>query len=227
MLVRSRRESRKRSSGICLTGGGSVDEVVLADEDLALAMQSGNDVAFEALVHRYHGALVGYLYRMCHDYHLAEDAAQESFVRFYTTIARYQYPRPLKAYLFAIASNCLKDYLKSAYARRVNAAGVGKDLEIAAGGAGIVVDPRQSLQDPGDHTVRRMERNEVVQAIQQLSFIYREALVLRFYEDLSIRDIAEALGIPEGTVKSRLYTAVRRLTEVMLKGGDVACRSGA
>lgn len=81
MLVRSRRESRKRSNGICLTGGGSVDEVVLADEDLALAMQSGNDVAFEALVHRYHGALVGYLYRMCHDYHLAEDAAQESFVR--------------------------------------------------------------------------------------------------------------------------------------------------
>jgi len=69
MLVRSRRESRKRSNGICLTGGGSVDEVVLADEDLALAMQSGNDVAFEALVHRYHGALVGYLYRMCHDYH--------------------------------------------------------------------------------------------------------------------------------------------------------------
>jgi RNA polymerase sigma-70 factor (ECF subfamily) len=72
-----------------------------------------------------------------------------------------------------------------------------------------------------------MERNEVVQAIQQLSFIYREALVLRFYEDLSIRGIAEALGIPEGTVKSRLHTAVRRLKEVMLKGGDVACRSGA
>ncbi|MDD4336726.1 MAG: sigma-70 family RNA polymerase sigma factor, partial [Firmicutes bacterium] len=56
---------------------------------------------------------------------------------------------------------------------------------------------------------------------------YREALVLRFYEDLSIREIAEALGIPEGTVKSRLHTAVRRLKEVMLKGGDTACRDGA
>lgn len=203
-----------------------MEGIVLADEDLALAMQSGNDVAFEALVHRYHGPLLGYLYRMCHDHHMAEDAAQESFVRFYTTITRYQYPRPVKAYLFAIASNCLKDYLKSAYARRVNAAGVGKDLEIAAGGAGAVVDPR-NLQDPGDQAVRRMERNEVVQAIQQLSFIYRETLVLRFYEDLPIRDIAEALGIPEGTVKSRLHTAVRRLKEVMLKGGDTACRDGA
>lgn len=100
-------------------GGRGLDGQRISDEDLARQIRDGNEPAFEALVHRYHRPLLGYLYRMCHDYHLAEEAAQECFTRFYVARARYKYPNPLRPYLYAIASNCLRDYLKSAYARHV------------------------------------------------------------------------------------------------------------
>lgn len=198
----------------------------ISDEDLARQIRDGNEPAFEALVHRYHRPLMGYLYRMCHDHHLAEEAAQECFTRFYLTRARYKYPNPLKPYLYAIAANCLKDYLKSAYARRVVASDPTSGMY--PGRAGVQVDDPSDIcpgagdrGDPQDEAVRRLERREVVEAIAGLPYVYREMLVLRFYQGLTIREISQALGAPEGTVKSRLFTAVQRLKEVI---GDAARR---
>jgi RNA polymerase sigma factor (sigma-70 family) len=199
-------------------GGKGLDGQRISDEDLARQIRDGNEPAFEALVHRYHRPLLGYLYRMCHDYHLSEEAAQECFTRFYLTRARYKYPKPLKPYLYAIAANCLKDYLKSAYARRVivhdPAPGMGSGRVAAESQAPFdVCHGAGDRGDPQDEAVRRLERREVVEAIAQLPYTYREALVLRFYQGLTIREISQALEVPEGTVKSRLFTAVQRLKE--------------
>jgi len=195
-----------------------LDEPRISDEDLARQIRDGNEPAFEALVHRYHGPLLGYLYRMCHDHHLAEEAAQECFTRFYLTRARYKYPSPLKPYLYAIAANCLKDYLKSAYARRVVASdptcGMYPGRAGAEGDDPLDICPGAGDRgDPQDEAVRRMERREVVGALARLPYIHREALVLRFYQGLAIGEISQALRIPEGTVKSRLFAAVQRLKE--------------
>ena len=122
----------------------------ISDEDLGRRIQDGNEPAFEALVHRYHRPLLGYLYRMCHDHHLAEEAAQECFTRFYLTRARYRYPSPLKPYLYAIAANCLKDYLKSAYARRV----IAHDPAPGMGSGRVAAEsqaPFDACHGAGDH----------------------------------------------------------------------------
>lgn len=67
--------------------------------------------------------------------------------------------------------------------------------------------------------MRRLERREVLEAIARLPYIYREALVLRLYQGLTIRETSQALEAPEGTVKSWLFTAVQRLKEII---GDTA-----
>ncbi|MEA4883121.1 MAG: RNA polymerase sigma factor [Clostridia bacterium] len=196
-----------------------MNEVSLSDERLALQCQHGNEAAFEVLVHRYHGPLLGYLYRMCRDVDLAEEAAQECFARFCATIDRYRYPGPVRPYLFTIACNCLKDYLKSAYARRVRLYGDVGESEARPSGP--------SDNDAHDEAVSRLERREVVEALAQLPFIYREALVLRFYQDLSIPEVAKALGVPEGTVKSRLHGAVNKLKRIMEDKGAGECAGDA
>lgn len=173
----------------------------LTDEELAREFQAGNEAAFETLVYRYHARLVGYLFRMSHNYHLAEDIVQECFIRLYTSIGRYKFPAPFKPWVYAIAVNAFRDYTRSAYARRVVPAGGGSEID-ASGGASA---------NSGDLMLRKAERDEVIQALSKLSDIYREVIVLRFYEDLKIGEIAEVLGVPEGTVKSRLAMAVSKL----------------
>lgn len=185
----------------------------LTDEDLAREFGRGNEAAFEALVHRYHGPLLGYLYRMCRDAGLAEEVLQDCLLRFCLTIDRYQYPSPLKPYIYAIAANRLKDHFKSAYVRHVDLVPAMRECD--GGGA--------APNDACDEVVRRLERREVVDAIAALPYVYREVLVLRFYQDLSVQEVAQALRIPPGTVKSRLHAAVSKLKQMMADGRLGAC----
>lgn len=183
----------------------------LTDEELAREFQAGNEAAFETLVYRYHARLVGYLFRMSHNYHLAEDIVQECFIRLYTSIGRYKFPAPFKPWVYAIAVNAFRDYTRSAYARRV------VPDSAASGCAGSSLGGRSGVRAGGasasseDLMLRKAERDEVIRALSKLSDIYREVIVLRFYEDLKIGEIAEVLGVPEGTVKSRLAMAVSKL----------------
>ncbi len=177
-------------------------EAELTDEDLAREFQEGNEAAFEALVHRFHGPLIGYLYRMCSDASIAEEVAQDCFLRFCSTVDCYRYPSPLKPYMFAIAANRLKDHFRSAYARQVDVVpNVDVDSVRCAAAQG----------DACDEAVRRIDRREVARTLAQLPYLSREVLVLRFYQDLTVPEIAQALSIPPGTVKSRLHTAINKL----------------
>lgn len=169
------------------------------DEELAQGMQRGYTADLATLVDRHHHALIGFLFRMGGDRRLAEDLAQETFVRLLRSIRQYQYPRPFKPWLYAIASNLARDHFKSADARYTDA--LDEAFEIAT--------EADTWALSGD------EIAQVHGALQRLPTQQREALVLRYYNDLSLQEIADALHIPVGTVKSRLSLGLRRMKQML------------
>ena len=176
---------------------------MVSDEELARQLQLGNDVAFETLVHRYHGPIFGYIYRQLSGSPEVEDLVQKTFIRVYTRIALYEFPRPFKPWLYRILLNLCRDYWKS------------KDKELLTLFQDPLSEPRRE-----DSIFSRMEtRNDLVVALHSLELSYREVLVLRFFQDLKIKEIADVLEIPEGTVKWRLFQALRQLKDQLEKGG--------
>ncbi|MCU0496307.1 MAG: RNA polymerase sigma factor [Anaerolineae bacterium] len=173
-----------------------------SDETLAQAIQHGDRSAVGELVTRHHGPLVGYLYRMTGEQRLlAEDLAQETFVRLLRSIHTYQYPRPFKAWLYALATHLARDHYKSADTQRTIALSV--DFEIAADDL------------PEQQAILNDQSQRVAMAIHTLPPHQREAIVLRYYQGLSHAEIGAALHIPIGTVKSRLSIGLARLRELL------------
>jgi RNA polymerase sigma-70 factor (ECF subfamily) len=175
---------------------------VYTDEDLALGVQRGNADDLAVLVERHHSPLLGYLYRMTGgDRSLAEDLVQEAFLRVLRSIGQYRHPRPFKPWLYAIATNLARDHYKRAETR--HAADAQLDIEVIRG-----PDAR-----PEDRLVADQEAQQVAAAVMALPAHQRETVVLRYYQLLSLSEIAETLGVPLGTVKSRLHLGLRRLRE--------------
>lgn len=199
---------------------------MVTDEELARQLQAGNEAALEALVHRYHARIFGYVYRLVNDYHETQDIVQECFIRACGGIGRYSYPRPFKPWIYAIATNLCRDWAKSAYRRRVVLAEPGEGGDALAAGE---PRPQDSVPSPDEFLQRQAERAAMMRALASLPEINRQVLVLRFYEELKITEIADVLGIPEGTVKSRLAAAVRQLRDALCgeeKGGEAIGDAG-
>ncbi|HEV2661884.1 MAG TPA: RNA polymerase sigma factor [Ktedonobacteraceae bacterium] len=177
---------------------------LLSDEQLMVGVLSGETRALSLLVERHYGPLLGYLYRFLGgDRPLAEDIVQETFLRVLQR-GSYQPGRPFKPWLYAIAINQGRDYFKSARVRR----DVAQDEEIMEGIYDTTPGPEEAaLSDEQGHMV--------AVALGQLSEEYRVTLILRFYNGLSLQEIAETLHIPLGTVKSRLSTGTRRLRALL------------
>jgi len=175
---------------------------VITDEQLALQLQQGHRAALATLVGRHYDALLGYLYRMMSgDRALAEDLVQETFLRVLTAVQQYQHPRPFKPWLYAIATNLARNHYKRADTRHTDS--VDDDLECEDGDV------------PEDVLLARDEVQAVIAALAALSDEQREVIVLYYYQSLEGPEIAAALNIPLGTVRSRLAAGVRRLRQWM------------
>jgi RNA polymerase sigma-70 factor (ECF subfamily) len=175
---------------------------VQTDESLAYRIQQGNLHDLKILVERYHGPLLGYLYRLTGgDRALAEDLVQEAFLRVLRSIHRYQYPRRFKPWLYTIATNLGRDHYKSlAYRQTVSMSETTLDhMSGHTSGAPEVVVLAQD------------EAEAVRVVLLSLPEHQREAVILRYYQDLSLAEMAETLGVPVGTVKSRLSLGMKRL----------------
>lgn len=173
------------------------------DEDLALRIKNGTPKsagALTLLVERHHSPLLGYLYRMTNGNRpLAEDLVQETFLRVLRAIDRYQYPRPFKAWLYAIATNLARDHFKRADTRRTDTV-PDERLQRFAG-----------EHNPEHRILAEDESRRVIDALTGLPEHQRAALILRYYQELPLAEIANILDIPVGTVKSRLSIGLKRL----------------
>jgi RNA polymerase sigma factor (sigma-70 family) len=173
----------------------------VTDEDLMLRVQEGDQAAMEVLVRRYHRPIVAYLYRLSLDHHLAQDLAQECLFRLVGRAALYRYPQPLRPWLYRIATNIWRDHVKSAAYR----AWRSEQPDERAGEWAGSDRPVEEIVEA------RLLAAGALLALGQLDDLYREALLLRLSEDLTVPEIAHVLDIPEGTVKSRIFHGLRRL----------------
>lgn len=172
-----------------------------AESSLISRAQRGDRGAYGELVRRYHAGVINVVYRLCGDARLAEDAAQEAFIRGWLHLPSYNPRSSLRNWLYQIAVNAALDTLRKETKVSPNAL---EDLPLAA-------------SDPGPEAavIQAEQRTQVQRAILALPPSSRVVLVLREYEGLSYQEIASALEIPIGTVMSRLNFARSRLKEIL------------
>jgi len=165
--------------------------------ELITQAQQGDRRAFGELVRRHREGVVNVAYRMCGDANLAEDAAQEAFIRAWQHLPSYRPRSPFRHWVHRIATNVALDMLR-------------RERET------VDIDALSlpTLDKGPEAMVEGKERGERVrQAVLALPPASRAVLVLREYEGLSYREIADTLGIPIGTVMSRLNYARNRLRQ--------------
>lgn len=174
------------------------------DAELMAQVRDGNRDAFALVVDRYKDALVAYLARLSGSRERGEDLAQEAFVRLYRAVAADTYDEQgkLAPLLYRIALNVLRS--EERHARRFRA--LALLLPFAA--------PRPAVTQERD-ILRDEAQRQVADAITRLPPAFREPLVLRDIEDWSYEDIAHALDLPAGTVKSRIARGRQQLRELL------------
>jgi RNA polymerase sigma factor (sigma-70 family) len=177
---------------------------VATDEVLYARVREGDRAALAELVSRYHGPLLHFLYRMVNDEPTAEDLVQDTFVKLMTHQGNM--PRSFKSWVFTVARNLVYDLFRTASHRREVTLTVGSEAWLPASGPGV-----ERL------VARRADRETIAGILQALQPQHREVLVLRFYHDLKLREIAEIVDAPLGTVKSRLYHALKQAKSQLVR----------
>ena len=166
--------------------------------------QQGSDEAFTKLVQEHQTHVYNLCYRMLGEPEAAEDAAQESFLRAYQNLHRYDRNRPFPTWLLSIAAHYCIDRL-----RRRKLSMFSLDEESDEGTTYEIADP--ASPDPEAESVKREERDQLHVLLKDLDETDRAAIIMRYWYDYSEVEIAESLQLTVSAVKSRLHRARRSL----------------
>jgi RNA polymerase sigma-70 factor (ECF subfamily) len=183
-----------------------------SDEQLMDGVRRGDEAAFAALMARYDDPLRRHLASVVRDAAAAEDLTQEVFLRLWTRAEQWECRGAFRAWLFRIATNLALNHLRSVRRRREEPlAQPAGDLDTE----GEATLPDRLVDALAPDPAAALEAHEQMARIRDLLELLplekREVVRLVHEEDLEIREVAERLSIPEGTVKSRLYHARRHL----------------
>jgi RNA polymerase sigma-70 factor (ECF subfamily) len=169
-----------------MNAGASEDQT---DVERVLA---GNLSAFEGIVRRWQTPLVNLAYRFCHDRGRSEDMAQEAFLRAYRGLAQWRKDAVFSTWLFALATNLYRSELRRIPARTVSLEDIAEPPDTRPADR-----HQEDTAYDRDLAVRR--------AVFALPAKYREALTLFYFHDMDVATASRSLGLPEGTVKARLF----------------------
>lgn len=193
-----------------------------SDEALAVAAREGSEEAFRVLVERFERPIFGLLLRIVRRPELAEDLAQETFLKAHRALARFDANRKFSSWLFKIAHNAALDALRrSRQEPLLSLDTTGEEGESPPAAA----DP--AAENPFDRLAGRDLGRALDDALRSLKPQYREILLLRFGEELSYDELSEVLDLPLGTVKIHLFRARRDLARALAgRGWDPAEHGG-
>ena len=182
-----------------------------SDAELVGRALAGSEQAARELVGRHQRLVFNLIVRMVRDPALADDLAQETFVKVFTRLASYDSDYKFGSWILRIAHNTAIDHFRRARLRTASLDSTDDSTQTASLGS---TDPSPLA------LVERKELADVLDAaIDRLRPEYREVVVLRYQEDLSYEEIAETLALPLGTVKSYLHRARSELAELMTAAG--------
>ena len=192
-------------------GDGSGNGAGAADEDLLRRFRSNDDAtAFESLVHRNEQELFSYLRRYLGSAEMAEDVFQATFLQVHLKKEHFEEGRRFRPWLYTIATNQAID------AQRRNRRHRMVSLEYRTGGddVGSLVEMLSGRGQTADEQMEDEEAREWVRsAVEELPDTLKSTLLLVYNQGMKYREAADVLGIPVGTVKSRLHAALLKLNE--------------
>ncbi|HWN37680.1 MAG TPA: RNA polymerase sigma factor [Gammaproteobacteria bacterium] len=189
------------------------------DAELAARVAAGEPAAFEALMRRHNRTLFRTARAILRDDAEAEDALQEAYLQAYEAIGNYRAEAKLSTWLARIVAN---EALMRVRKRTRRAAIV--PLQAAASEDEINEIPDDNMDDSPERSAQRSEMRRLLEVeIDALPDDYRVVFVLRAVEELSVEETAEALGIPQATVRTRLFRARSLLREALASKIDLAC----
>jgi len=185
-------------------GGVSLGQ---SSEILIKEILKGNEAAMELLVKKNYNMVQSFIYRFIGDYNLSYDMTQEVFIKMMKNLNRFKFEDGnFESWLLKIASNHCKDYFRSNSFKQRNESSNIEDLDI----------------EDNDVVIDILEKNEkrkaVKKAVDGLPNLQREAIILKYYHDLKIKEISHITGYNENTVKSRLFNGIKNLKKII--GGD-------
>ena len=189
---------------------------LVSDEELLLEYRDhGNRPAFEELVHRYEKELFGYLRNYLSDPEMAEDVFQQTFLQIYLKCDQFEPERKLRPWLYAVATNQAIDHQRRFGRHRMASLDrrMGKDDESDTGSLVEVFDSQR--RGPVEESEKIEQAGEIRRAVDSLPEQTRQVVLLVYFQGLKYREAAQALGVPVGTVKSRLHGAIQKLGEVL------------
>ena len=176
----------------------------MTDEQAVLRCQNGEHEAFRHLVERYKDVLFGTAFLMTGNRSLAEEQVQEALLAAWRGIPGFESGRPVKPWLVRILVNAVVSQRRR---RAIDTVPLQNHSH---------ADDRPQ---PGEAVEAQLDRQEIREALAGLSADHRRVVVLRYFADLTVPELAEAIGVREGTVKSRLSRALGQLRDQLATGG--------
>jgi RNA polymerase sigma-70 factor, ECF subfamily len=175
----------------------------ITDSQLVRRLQANDRAAFEDVVERYYGRVYRQLWHLCGQVETAADLTQETFVQAWKSLPSFQGRSGLRTWLYTIAVRVWQRW-----------------KERSSGHEHLLLDElADTLPDPDGDPAALAETHHlqeaVREALQRLPEAYREALVLFYLQGMKYQEIADALGIPLGTVKSRLHGGLQRIKTLL------------
>ncbi len=181
---------------------------LIDDEMLVAQFKSGSQKAFDELMKRYERRIFGYLLRSVRNYEDAEELTLEVFFKAYRALNSWEPKAKFSTWLYTIASNLSIDYHRSKSRKPVFILEDEDVIEKRLVATDISSNPEKHLEDK--------ERGRIIrEAVDELSSKQKAVFMLTRYEGLQIKEVAETLGLAEGTVKIHLHRAMKKLQTIL------------
>lgn len=183
------------------------------DIEMMLRFKAGDTGAFHQLFHRHKGRVIQYCYRFCGHPAVAEELAQETFLRVYTAAPRYRPKARFRTWLFRIAANvCLNEIRRPDHRNRIEPLDpTDANPEKEAGNVATPVGDDR----PDEQFARREQQQRVRDAIAQLPREQRAALLLRVEQEFSYKEIGRQIGRTENHVKALIHRGRNKLRQTL------------
>jgi len=177
------------------------------DEELLAAYRDGDRASFASLVERYQRELFHFLVRFLGDRAAAEDIFQETFLQVHQSADQFDLQRRFRPWLFTISANKARDLMRSQARRPTNP--LQASINSGDDDSGQFIDLMESADAMPGEAMEREELQKLVQTtVEGMPEHLREILLLSYFHQFPYKEISDILGIPLGTVKSRLHAAV-------------------
>ena len=181
----------------------------VSDAEVMLRVKAGDDAAFDYLVAKYRRSLVGFMYRMAHNQAVAEELAQEVFLRVYRSRSTYAAEAKFTTWLYRIATNLAVNYSRDTRPERAGA----QSLDQPDAETGLLPDPADGRPTAEQELVRQERQAAIRRHVQALPERQRLAVVMHKYQELDYREIGKILKLSESATKSLLFRAYETLRE--------------